>query len=219
MSFELDMSLMPRDPFAASAEFGRGMVSGAWTTERAGQELAAVLMTVLCDPNVVSDDYSVISEKFSDRPMNPRSELFAPMIRLAARGILLRDEDDEPLGPPTNIAIDQLVANTTEGITWVSPEGEKHREQLSGKTGGLLRSLMIGMHEGGYSRRRSKAIVRAEAEDMAEEVAARHTSYAAINFLFVNYMIMQKAGISNPAVFLRTLRRVTIGNRKVHKDS
>ena len=195
------------DPNFTTRTFGRKLASGQLAGEQVVLSLTEMLMDVRCDPESVCDDVSYLELEIGDTQVTHKSPLFVPIARVATKGILLRDNDfDQP--PEMPKSIDEIIANSTEGVLWESQSGRAYRERITDEIASLLRSLIDGFEDGGMARRVAKAPVRAELEAGLDDVAKRIHSYAALHFIFVSSIILRKAGLASPSARTREVTRI-----------
>lgn len=202
-----------RDPNDVVMRFGRGLSSGLMSGAEAVTALEDTLTVVRCDARTISEDLAFYEAIAGHQPLDPRSELFSPIVRLTARGILLRNNDND-VSPEPPKSIDEVASNSTEGILWESESGRRYRQRITNEISGLLRHFVMGLNEGGITKKQARALVRSEMEEGLDDVATRITSYAAINFLVVSGTILRKAGLASPSARYREIKRVAVNLRR-----
>ena len=206
-----DNAFLRIDPIQSVEQLGFGIVNGKWTSDEATRKAAGTLMDLLCDSRTINEDFIAITEAADTAAMTPDHPLFVPLVQTTTRGIFLREDSDEEPELPTNITIQELVSNSTEGILWESAEGNAFRERYTAKSGTLLRGFARGMAKAGLSKHRGKSIMRTEIMEMLDDVGTRIPSYAAINFVLVGSTIVHRAGLATPKTVAKDFTRMAKG--------
>jgi hypothetical protein len=193
-------------------QFGTELASGAWTVEEATIRLSETLMTIGCDADLIADDLTKLSDEATDELLDPTSSFIPRFVKVATRGIIFReDPDDEPLLDrqpeiPVDLTIEKALSNSIEGVLWFDPEQEKWRDKMTTQSAKLLRALIDGMNESGYSKTAIKDVMREEIETHLDYLATR-TSYAAAGLMPVIATIMAKARLNNLSTTIHWAKR------------
>lgn len=204
---------------------GAGLASGQWTLEEATTRFSRTLLDIGCDAKVIADDLTTLMND-GHRVLKPGDPAIATIVKMTTRSIIYRNDFDSASLPSrttkpgqitqqiasestaadsSRLDIDRLAADSTESILWVGPEQQAWRDKMTVRSAELLKGLLSGMEEQGYSRATAKCHMRQEFEALLADLTSR-TSYAAMGMLPYILSIQAKAGLLNVRSIGRIVR-------------
>lgn len=201
-------------------QLGSDLASKGQYIDDAVKNLNANLAAIGCEPNV---DAMQVRGSWQTIELTPKSPVFTRAVRGAASGIIWRPDSladsIPPIGsvpvegnpnaawvPSSEVDMDELVSQSTEGVLWEDPDEAAYRKSLAATNAELLRGFMGGLASQGYPARRSKVDVREEFYEILDSLALR-TSYHCFVEARVIARMMRKSGVSNPLTPYHTLKR------------
>ncbi len=209
----------------AVEEFGAGLASGQWNLEEATTHFAQTVLDIGGDAELIADDLSALLRE-ENRNLKPDDPATPTIIKMTTRSIICRNDFDSiPLPPYTDepgpltqqlidepggtnsrkLNIDQVAADTTEGVLWIDPGQQAWRDKMTVRSAELLKALVSGMESQGYPRATAKGHIRQEFEAELVDLASR-TSYAALGMLPYVIGIQAEAGLLNARSIGRMVR-------------
>jgi hypothetical protein len=162
--------------------------------------LAALGCELSVDPDAIKGSWQSYTLRLNTPP-------FTRLVRAATGGIIMREDTIVPPEPPSpDTTIEELVSATTEGAVWVDERAAKFRKHIAQQNGGLLRAMLDGLVDGGYSERAAKSDMRQEFDELLDSLWTRG-SYSSFPEAKVVAAIMRHADVRSPMSTLKAVKR------------
>lgn len=193
---------LPVSPAEVVQQFGAELASGGWTADEAATQLAVTLTALRCEASCLAEDLTLFMEQAGDQLIEPHNPLFNELVRLATVGIIFREDRnrepqlDQKPEIPDDLSLETLIANSTEGVTWIDPDAERRRSSMTTETAELLMSLFDGLQHAGFPKAKARGIARAVLDNMLDDLATS-TSYSAMYLTPILMTVMFKAHLFN----------------------
>jgi|GEM_PF-3397138 len=107
---------------------------------------------------------------------------------------------------PSTVDLAEIIRNTGEGATWIDPAASKERTATADQNAFLLRQVLTGLRDGGYSEQSAKTEMREVFDEILDDLW-RRGSYHLFAEPRVVTRIMSQAGIRTLTSRANAVRR------------